>query len=80
MPPDNKGFNMFENLNYKLNKKKQDFKNIARMVIDCQNGVIHSIFQQTPYVLVFKTTNWCWNGCDSYRYYFSWIRGTVPET
>lgn len=54
---------MFENLNYKLREKKQNFKDTAQMVVNCQNGVVHSIFQQVPYVLVFKTTNWCWNKC-----------------
>lgn len=50
---------MFE----KLKQKKQDFKKTANMVIDCQNGVVSSIFQQLPYAMVFKTTNWCWNNC-----------------
>ena len=50
---------MFEN----LKQKKQDLQDTANMVIDCQNGVISSILQQMPYVLVFKTTHWCWNNC-----------------
>ena len=46
-----------------LKRKKQNFLDTARTVIDCQNGVFYSVFQQLPYVLVFKTTNWCWNNC-----------------
>lgn len=54
---------MFDSMFENLHQKKQNFKDTAHMVIDCQNGVMHSIFQQLPYILVFKTTNWCWNNC-----------------
>ncbi len=46
-----------------LKKKKKDFLDTARTVIYCQNNFFASIFQQHPYSLVFKTTNYCWNNC-----------------
>lgn len=49
-------FNFFQ-------KKKNNFLNTARTVIHCQNDSFASIFQQIPYCLVFKTTNYCWNNC-----------------
>ena len=42
-------------------KNNLEFK--IRTLCDCQNGVMHSVVAQRPYVLVFKTTNWCWNKC-----------------
>ena len=33
------------------------------MVIDCQEGLINHVLQQSRYAMVFKTTNWCWNNC-----------------
>ena len=47
-----------------LKRKAQEFKNTAHMVVDCQNGVMSSIFQQIPYCLIFKTTHYCWNNCE----------------
>lgn len=41
----------------------EKFDRNAETVIDCQNGVMSAIVAQRPYVLVFKTTNWCWNKC-----------------
>lgn len=42
-------------------KNNREFK--IRTLCDCQNGVMHRVVAQRPYVLVFKTTNWCWNKC-----------------
>ena len=41
----------------------QKIKNTAKTVVCCQQGFFHNVFEQRPYVLVFKTTNWCWNNC-----------------
>ncbi|MBO7509344.1 MAG: radical SAM protein [Alphaproteobacteria bacterium] len=29
----------------------------------CKSGTMSALVAQRPYVLVFKTTNWCWNRC-----------------
>ena len=42
-------------------KNNKEFK--IRTLCDCQKGVMHSIVAQRPYVLVFKTTNWCCDKC-----------------
>lgn len=41
----------------------KNFDQNAKTVIGCQNGIMSAIVAQRPYVLVFKTTNWCWNNC-----------------
>jgi organic radical activating enzyme len=35
----------------------------AKMVRDCQRGLFHCVFEQRPYVLIFKTTHYCWYNC-----------------
>ena len=35
----------------------------AKDVITIQNHIPLQILEQWPYVLVFKTTHWCWNNC-----------------
>ena len=41
----------------------QKIRNTAKTVDCCRRGFFHNVFEQRPYVLVFKTTNWCWNNC-----------------
>ena len=42
-------------------KNNLDFK--VNTLCSCQDGLMHSLVAGRPYVLVFKTTNWCWNKC-----------------
>ena len=46
-----------------LKQKIQDYKDAAKIVYFCQQQVLSQIVQKYQYVLVFKTTNWCWNNC-----------------
>ena len=39
------------------------FKQKAKTVSDCQYGMYHYFFEKCPYVLIFKTTNYCWYNC-----------------
>lgn len=47
-----------------LKRKKQNFFDTAGTVVYCQNNAFAYTFQQARYILVFKTTNWCWNNCS----------------
>jgi len=35
----------------------------AKTVKDCRYGMYHYFFEKCPYVLIFKTTNYCWYNC-----------------
>lgn len=35
----------------------------AKTVKDCQYGMYHYFFEKCPYVMIFKTTNYCWYNC-----------------
>ena len=46
-----------------LTRFKNNFDFKVRTLDDCQKGRMHSIVAKHPYVLVFKTTNWCTEEC-----------------
>lgn len=41
----------------------EKLKSDMEAVVDCQNGLFHAIMEQRPSVMVFKTTNYCYNNC-----------------
>lgn len=40
-----------------------DLNGIMQTVDFCKKGALSAFVEQRPFVLIFKTTNWCWNRC-----------------